>query len=87
MFPASFCHTFRHRAEKGDIDRTHAREYDLATQDNRFEAQNHNDRTKVSGLFLYRIETGELTMWIAAALVAVLLVGYLLYALFHAEDL
>ncbi|OGD24903.1 MAG: potassium-transporting ATPase subunit F [Candidatus Aminicenantes bacterium RBG_13_59_9] len=26
-------------------------------------------------------------MWIAAALIAVLLVGYLLYALFHAEDL
>jgi len=26
-------------------------------------------------------------MWIAAALIAVLVVGYLLYALFHAEDL
>ena len=40
-----------------------------------------------SGLFIRGFEPGGLTMWIAAALIAVLLVGYLLYALFHAEDL
>ena len=59
----------------------------MITQDNRFNERNHNDNTKASGLFIRSPEPGGLTMWIAAALIAVLLVGYLLYALFHAEDL
>jgi len=59
----------------------------LITQDNRFNERNHDDKTRASGLHLCGFKPGGLTMWIAAALIAVLLVGYLLYALFHAEDL
>jgi len=59
----------------------------LITQDNRFNERNHDDKTRASGLFLRDFEPGGLTMWIAAALIAVLLVSYLFYALFHAEDL